>query len=120
MIGPKADNKPWRVGISKPGDYNTPIAYIEIDQDSITTSGSEERYVEIDGKQYNHLISPLSGQPVTGLKSVSIRAPQTIVAGSLTTIAMLKQESESLQWLSELGLPFIAVDRAGNTHGTIV
>lgn len=118
VIGPQENNLPWQIGISQPGDYSKPVAYIEMAKGSITTSGSEERFIQIQGQKFSHLISPLTGIPVRGLKSVTVRADQTITAGSLTSIAMLMESEDALNWLQSLGLPYIAIDQNGKNHGT--
>ncbi|MFT5209552.1 MAG: thiamine biosynthesis lipoprotein [Flavobacterium sp.] len=118
VIGPQPFDLPWQIGISQPGNYAKPIAYIDMANGSITTSGSEERFIEIDGQKFSHLISPLTGAPVRGLKSVTVRADQTITAGSLTSIAMLMESEDALSWLKSLGLPYIAVDLNDKNHGT--
>ena len=43
----------------------------------------------MNGRRYCHLLDPRTGWPVNGLASVSVLAPVCMVAGSLTSIAML-------------------------------
>ena len=42
---------------------------------AISTSGNYERYVVIDGKQYTHIINPVTGMPVSGMDSVTVIVP---------------------------------------------
>ncbi|MFT7685378.1 MAG: thiamine biosynthesis lipoprotein [Candidatus Azotimanducaceae bacterium] len=118
IVGPQPENRPWQIGISQPGNYANPIAFIEMTEGSITTSGSEERYTEIEGEKFTHLISPLTGRPVSGLKSVTVRANQTITAGSLSSIAMLMDAQDALKWLESLGVAYFAIDQHDINHGT--
>lgn len=65
-------SRPWRVGIQHPRKPG-PFATIELhDGEAIGTSGDYQRYFEVGGKRYCHLIDPRSGQPVQGVEAVTI------------------------------------------------
>ena len=49
-----------------------------------------------------------------GLLSVSTLADSVVVAGSLATIALLKDADEGLQWLADSGCTYVAVTREGS------
>ena len=59
----------------------------------MASSGDYERFFEKDGKRYCHLLNPESGFPVDYWASVTVVAPSCLLAGTLSTIAMLKQAS---------------------------
>ncbi|MBU0622158.1 MAG: FAD:protein FMN transferase [Gammaproteobacteria bacterium] len=64
--------RPWVVGIQHPRRPG-PIAILELhDGEAIGTSGDYQRYFELDGKRYCHLIDPRSGYPVQGVQAVTI------------------------------------------------
>ena len=63
-----------------------------------------------EGKRYSHILNPKTGIPCSGLLCCSILANLSTVAGSVATIAMLKEESEAIAWLRELGLPFVIMN----------
>jgi len=65
-------NRAWRVGIQHPRKPG-PIATLELhDGEAIGTSGDYQRYFELNGKRYCHLIDPRSGYPVQGVEAVTI------------------------------------------------
>lgn len=65
-------NRPWRVGIQHPRKPG-PIATLELhDGEAIGTSGDYQRYFELNGKRYCHVIDPRSGQPVQGVEAVTV------------------------------------------------
>ena len=117
IIGPQANKEPWRVGVSDPNGKGDPIATIEIKGGAITTSGGYERYCNIKGKRYSHMINPKTGWPVDSLVSVSVAAPKAVVAGSLTSIALLKGIEAGIDFLEKCGVAFFAVDQSGTCHG---
>lgn len=113
--GPQPDGSPWRVGIRHPDDGERMLARLPVYSGGLATSGDYARCLEIAGRRYAHLLDPRTGWPVEGLRSVTVQAPNCMLAGSLSTIAMLKG-ADGLAWLCETGLPFLAVEGNGNIH----
>ena len=117
IVGPHPDGTPWAVGIQHPRSAEAVMATVDLFQGAIATSGDYERFVEIDGRRYSHILSPRTGMPVCGLAGVSVAAPECVVAGSATTIAML-MEDRGAQWLDEVGLPHVWMDQQLRVGGT--
>jgi FAD:protein FMN transferase len=115
-LGPQESGAPWRVGISHPRREGKVIAYVELASGAIATSGDYERYFEIDGKRYCHILNPRSGMPVTGWQSVSVVAALCVVAGSYSTIAMLLGR-KALAFLRKQPVDFVAIAADGTIHG---
>jgi len=116
VIGPQPGGEPWRVGVRDPRAPDRAMAIVPLHDGAITTSGDYERFMIVDGQRYSHLLDPRTGWPVSGLRSVTVVAPQCVVAGSATTIAMLKG-TDGPAWLEELGLPSLCVDEGGKATG---
>lgn len=54
----------WNVGVQDPFSERGGIAgFLNLKNQSIVTSGIYERYLEVDGEQYHHLLSPETGYP---------------------------------------------------------
>ncbi len=114
VMGPHPDNSPWRIGLRHPRTDSVLLATLPITAGAVASSGDYERYIDFEGRRYSHILNPRTGWPVQdGFQSVTVHAPSCLVAGSATTIAMLKGESAGLSWLENLGLPFIAVTAKG-------
>lgn len=118
IIGPHPDGAPWAVGIQHPRHPDDVMASIDLARGAIATSGDYERFMEIDGRRYGHIISPRTGMPVRALASVSVVADECVVAGSATTIAML-MEAQGPAWLAEVGLPYVFMDQDMRIGGTL-
>ncbi len=116
IIGPHLDGSGWDIGITDPWRAGAALAHIQLVQGAVATSGDYERGFNVAGRRYSHLLDPRSGWPVEGLVSVSVAAETAVVAGSLSSIAMLMAESEALTWLDSLALPYVAVSRRRNVH----
>ena len=118
VIGPRPGGAPWKVGIANPLAPDEALAEIGLPAGALATSGDYERYLEIGGRRYSHILHPRTGWPVEGLASVSVVAGQCLVAGTAATIAILKG-AEGEAWLDALGLPNLRIDRHGRAGGSI-
>jgi thiamine biosynthesis lipoprotein len=111
-VGRRADGQPWHLGVAHPREAGKVLAGIALHEGALATSGDYERFFEIDGRRYCHILDPRTGWPVQGWQSISVVAPACIAAGTLTTIAMMLGE-QALPFLRGQGLPFLAIDAAG-------
>lgn len=115
VLGPRPDGSPWLFGIQHPRQPGQVLAQLPLTEGALATSGDYERYFELEGRRYCHVLDPRSGEPVSHWQSVSVVAPLCSAAGSATTLALLMQD-RGLQYLEREGLPYLAVDAAGQTH----
>jgi thiamine biosynthesis lipoprotein len=111
-IGPQQDGAPWHVGIRHPRHEGRAIASVELADGAVATSGDYERFFEIGGRRYCHILHPCTGMPAAYWQSVSVVAPLCVVAGSCSTIAMLR-EQDGEAFLQQQGLDYIAVASDG-------
>jgi thiamine biosynthesis lipoprotein len=119
IVGPHPNGTPWRVGIRDSRGGEAAIATIPLTHGAIATSGDYQRCMWVDGKRYAHILDARSGWPVAdGLASVSIVADHCLVAGTASTIGMLRG-SAGARWLDDLGLPNLRIDQAGRLSGTL-
>ncbi len=119
IVGPQPDNKPWRIGIVHPTKAENPIAVTQLHSGALATSGGYERFFDIEGKRFSHLINPRTGWPVDSLLSVSVAADKAVVAGSISSIALL-QGRDGLAWLNSSGASYLAVDSELGCYGHLV
>jgi thiamine biosynthesis lipoprotein len=115
-VGPQPDGAPWRVGIRHPRRDGAAIATVLLESGAVATSGDYERFFEIAGQRYCHILDPRTGQPVAHWQSVSVVAPLCVVAGSCATIAML-MERNGEAFLRAQAFRYVAVDAGGALHG---
>ena len=82
----KHGDKPWRVGIQHPRKPNA-IAALDLESGwAIGTSGDYQRYFELGGKRYCHIIDPSSGFPTQGVQAVTVLIPPQKNAGTLSDV----------------------------------
>ncbi len=115
FLGPKPNGQPWMIGIQDPRHPDQVIATLPMSQGGLATSGDYERYFELNGQRYCHVLNPHTAWPVKHWRTVSVTAPLAVLAGCTTTMAMLKEE-EGLSFLKSTGFDFFAIDHAGDVH----
>jgi thiamine biosynthesis lipoprotein len=114
VLGPHPGGAGWHIGIRNPRGPGV-LAGLNVRRGGLATSGDFERCTIIDGLRYGHIIDPVSGWPVRGLALASVVAPSCLLAGAVSTLAMLTEAGEGLDFLAESGLPWLAHD-GGNVH----
>ena len=76
----------WRVGIQHPRlPRGTLIAALTLTDAVIETSGDYEKYFEVDGKRYHHILDPHTGRPAAGAISATVVHPDGAIADALAT-----------------------------------
>jgi len=118
VVGPHPDGRPWKVGIRHPRRPETAVATVCLAAGGIASSGDYERFMVVDGVRYGHILSPKTGWPVRGFAAVSVAAPHCLVAGTASTVAMLKGDAGA-DWLQGLGLPSLWIDQSERIHGSL-
>ncbi|WP_407517623.1 FAD:protein FMN transferase [Elizabethkingia anophelis] len=99
--GTQPDGKLWAIGINNPFNDHKMAAVLYFKENSVTTSGSYEKYAEIHGKRYSHIMNPKTGYPSTGLTSVTITGPNATMANGFSTSVMVLGEKEGLKLLKQ-------------------
>lgn len=87
-VGTKPDGSSWKIGIRKPfGESSSDlITVVQTEDMSVITSGTYERYFEVDGVIYHHILDTETGYPVNnGLTSVTILSESSTQGDALST-----------------------------------
>src|SRR5690606_10046159 len=73
---------PWRLGIQHPREPR-PLATLPLyDGEAIGTSGDYQRFFELDGERYSHLLDPRTGFPSSGTQSLTVLVTPREQAGT--------------------------------------
>jgi FAD:protein FMN transferase len=118
VSGSPENSQNWSVAVRHPRRSGA-FATIQVGQGAIAGSGDYERYVEYQGRRYCHILRPDTGFPATdGLVSVTVLANNCLLAGTISTVAMLKG-ADGVNWLNEMGMPYLAIDQQLKPYGSI-
>ncbi|MEM6724775.1 MAG: FAD:protein FMN transferase, partial [Bacteroidota bacterium] len=83
--GRESESERWKVAIRDPKTKGGILAWLEIEDQAVVTSGDYERFAIIDGQRYAHIIDPRSGYPVQGVKSCTVIGPDPELCDALAT-----------------------------------
>ncbi len=75
---PPSEPRGWPVDVKDPWDTSKRRAEVFLKDESMSTSGSYEKFFRAEGKTYAHIMDPRTGYPVQGSVAVSVIAPRTI------------------------------------------
>lgn len=102
-VGAHQDGSPFHIGILEPFSENTYITTVNADDCSVVTSGSYQRYFELNDKLYHHILNPADGYPVeNGLLSVTILSKSSVDADALSTSCFILGEEKGLELIDSL------------------
>ena len=109
--------RPWRIGIRHPREPGI-LASIEIaGDDSVFTSGDYERFFEVDGKRYHHIIDPRSGYPATETMSVTVIHSDAATADAAATALFVAGPDHWQRVARNMGIRFVMlIDSQGIIH----
>lgn len=119
VIGPHQDGSPWRVAIRHPRNPDDVLQTLLLHTGALASSGDYERCITLNGIRYGHVLNPKTGWPVHYMAAVSVLGEFCVVAGSASTIGMLKGEAGA-EWLNTLGLPHLWVNVSGESGGSLL
>lgn len=120
---PVDDRAQWKVGIMHPRpEHKDVLATVLVSGDTaMVTSGDYQRYFELDGVRYAHIIDPETLYPAKRYTSVSIRTADSGLADYLSTAFFIADEKEAQQILAnykDAGVDVIWVDQHMNVTAT--
>ncbi|MGE5249165.1 MAG: FAD:protein FMN transferase, partial [Bacteroidota bacterium] len=100
VSGPRADGKPWTIGVDdpfRPGDF---IEHIYLERGGVATSGKDHRRWMRGGTQQHHIIDPRTGLPAeTDVLTATVIAPDAMLAEAFAKAVVISGSEAGLAWL---------------------
>ena len=93
-LGHPPDRPAWRVAIRDPANPETPLAIVALNNNSVSTSGVSEKFVQEGSRRFGHVFDPRTGEPVEGMCQASVIAPTAIGSDALTKAAFIRSRDE--------------------------
>jgi thiamine biosynthesis lipoprotein len=88
----------WWIGLEDPHQSGKCWTGVAVTDHAVATSGDTQRFFEISGRRYSHIIDPRTGYPAdNGCRAVSVIAPSCTIAGLFSTTVFILGEKEGLQ-----------------------
>lgn len=111
----------WNVGVQDPDEVRGQVVGTKrVIDGTVVTSGIYERYVEVDGVRYHHILDPKTGYPVDNdLSGATIFTKVSLKADALSTTLFLLGTKDGLAFIESLdGVEAVLIDKDHGVHVT--
>ena len=92
----------WDVGIRHPRDEAEVLTLLKVEDIAVSTSGDYERYFEVNGRRFSHIIDPRDGLPVKSVPSVTVIARNATDADALSTALSVMKRDKAIRFIEGL------------------
>ena len=93
--GKNPDNSSWKIGVKHPRHHGF-LAILSITNLAAATTGDYQRYFELNGYRYHHVLNPHTGYPAQGKQSVTVLGPEASICDALSTALFVSKDPEIL------------------------
>jgi len=106
------------IGIQHPDRCTgIPMGKLTLQDRAIVTSGDYERYYEVDGVRYHHILDPKTGFPAqSGLHSVSVIGEDATALDALSTAIFVLGAKKGALLAAECGVELVLVTQEMNVY----
>lgn len=112
--GKQETGKPWSIAIADPEDKKSVLAWLDISEMAVVTSGNYEKYFLYENKKYCHIIDPKTGWPISGIKSVTIISGMAEFSDAIATTTFILGPTDGMELIDHLeGVEAIIVNDLG-------
>jgi len=77
-LGAPPGESGWKIRIRDPKNEEKTVTEVTLKNESMSTSGSYEKFFWAEGKIYSHIMDPRTGYPSRGMLSASVITPLTL------------------------------------------
>jgi thiamine biosynthesis lipoprotein len=106
--------KMFPVGIQHPRKDGSVLAWIDLQDEAISTAGDYERFFEREGVRYHHILDPRTLQPARSCQSVTVIAREGVWADGLDTGIFVMGPERGMELVEQLpDVEAIIVDAKG-------
>ena len=102
--GEKVSGDTWKIGIQNPfSNRGEIVGAISVKNKSIVTSGIYERYIEVNGVKYHHILNPETGYPYENdIAGITIISDKSTTGDALSTSVFALGIEEGMKFVEEL------------------
>ncbi|MDG3002625.1 DUF2271 domain-containing protein [Paludisphaera mucosa] len=98
-------------------ETNPPIAWVEVKNLAVATSGRKHRGYQIGGRWFSHIIDPRTGDPASAVLAATVIAPSSADADALATALNVMPPETGIRLAASLPqVACLIVDAEGGLH----
>lgn len=101
-IGAPPGKVGWPVRIPDPMDRTRTLCTILLKGESLSTSGSYEKFFQLNGRTYCHIMDPRTGRPVEGMLQTTVITPKATDSDALSTAVFVMGPQPSAKLLDKI------------------
>jgi len=114
LLGHRQGDQPWRVGVEHPREQGALLGILYLADHAVATSGDYQRFFEVEGVRYHHILDPRTGRPGRTTMSVTVVSRTVAQADLLSTGVFLMEPAAGIALLETLpDVEGIIVDPGG-------
>ena len=113
--GSKPEGGAWQIAVTDPLDPSESAGVLTLDGGyCVSTSGDYERYVEVDGVRYHHILDPRTGSPArSDVAGVTLVTKDGFLSDALSTACFVLGQQEGKKLLEKYDAEGLFIDHAG-------
>ena len=113
--GNKPEGGAWQIAVTDPLEPSQSVGVLTLDGGyCVSTSGDYERYVEVDGVRYHHILDPRTGAPArSDVAGVTIVTKDGFLSDALSTACFVLGSEEGQKLLEKYDAEALFIDHAG-------
>ena len=110
----------WKVHVPDPQDRSRSISVLSLRDQSISTSGNYEKFFELGGRNYCHVLDPRTGMPVEGVLQTTLIAADGTTTDALSNAAFVIEPKAACEILASVaGVRAMWVLSGGETNQVV-
>jgi FAD:protein FMN transferase len=101
-LGAPPNHDGWDVDLQDPIDARKVARVVRLRDRALSVSGSAEKFFEVNGVRYAHIMDPRTARPAQGILSVAVLTPTGTAGDALDNVFFVQGEAGSRRYLERL------------------
>jgi thiamine biosynthesis lipoprotein len=99
-LGAPPGKPAWEIEVQDPVERDKVATRVRLKDRTLSVSGSQEKFFELNGARYSHVMDPRTGWPVQGILSVAVITGDGVSGDALDNVFYALGPERGRAWLS--------------------